>query len=149
MAQEKSLILFSVLALVLLVLGLVQPSLGQESGARKFKQQHMDSNSRHLPNSNYCNKMMKKRKMTVDACKPVNTFVHESLTDVKAICNQRNIRCKNGQNNCHKSRSSMRVTDCRLTNGSRHPNCKYRTSPAKRQIIVACDKNRVPVHLDA
>nr|AGF41088.1 RNase1 beta6 [Tadarida insignis] len=150
MAQEKSLILFSLLALVLLVLGLVQPSMGQGPGAMKFQRQHMDSNSRPNPNSNYCDQMMRCRRMTVGACKPLNTFVHEPLKDVEDICIQRNIRCKNGQNNCHKSKSSMRVTDCRLTNGSRYPNCKYHTSPTRRQITVACVGNPyVPVHFDA
>nr|AGF41079.1 RNase1 beta1 [Tadarida brasiliensis] len=149
MAQEKSLILFSVLALVLLVLGLVQPSLGQETPAERFQRQHMDSDGNPNNNPNYCNQMMRRRRMTEGRCKPVNTFVHEPLVDVRAICIQPNIRCRNGQNNCHKSRSSMRVTDCRLKNGSRYPNCAYHTSPAKRQITVACDGNRVPVHFDA
>nr|AGF41083.1 RNase1 beta1 [Tadarida insignis] len=152
MAQEKSLILFSLSALVLLVLGLDQPSLGQETGAMKFKRQHMDSNSNPNNNPNYCDEMMGRRKMTQRWCKPVNTFVHEPLEDVKAICFQDRILCKNKRDtNCHKSKSSMRVTDCRLTNGSRYPNCKYNTSlTTNRQITVAClGDPYVPVHFDA
>lgn len=150
MAQEKSLILFSVLALVLLVLGRVQPSLGKESKAMKFQRQHMDPDSDPSNNSSYCNQMMRRRKMTEGRCKPMNTFVHELLEDVEAICMEDNIRCKNGQNNCHKSKFNMRVTDCRLTNGSRYPNCKYHTSQKEKQIIVACVGNpSVPVHFDA
>nr|KAF6502335.1 hypothetical protein HJG59_015657 [Molossus molossus] len=88
--------------------------------------------------------------MTEGRCKPMNTFVHELLEDVEAICMEDNIRCKNGQNNCHKSKFNMRVTDCRLTNGSRYPNCKYHTSQKEKQIIVACVGNpSVPVHFDA
>nr|AGF41091.1 RNase1 [Chaerephon plicatus] len=150
MAQEKSLILFSVLALVLLVLGWVQPSLGKESRAMKFQRQHMDPDSQSNNNSNYCNQMMRRRKMTEGRCKPVNTFVHEPLVEVQAICLQGNITCKNGQSNCHKSSSSMHITECRLTNGSRYPNCAYHTSQKEKQIIVACEGNPyVPVHFDA
>ncbi|KAM7158920.1 ribonuclease pancreatic [Molossus nigricans] len=150
MAQEKSLILFSVLALVLLVLGRVQPSLGQESEAMRFQRKHMDPDSYPRNNPSYCNQMMRRRRMTEGMCKPVNTFVHELLVDVEAICLQGNTTCKDGQSNCHKSSSSMRITDCRLTNGSRYPNCAYHTRQKEKQIIVACKGNPyVPVHFDA
>ncbi|XP_066198925.1 ribonuclease pancreatic [Saccopteryx leptura] len=149
MAQEKSLILFPLLVLVLLVLGWVQPSLGKESRTKKFQRQHMDPGGNASGNSIYCNQMMRRRKMTEGRCKPVNTFVHEPLVDVQAICLQGNITCKNGQPNCHKSNSSMNITDCRLTNGSKYPNCQYKTSSKERQIIVACEGNPyVPVHFD-
>lgn len=149
MAQEKPLFLFPLLVLVLLVLGWVQPSLGKESRAEKFRRQHMDSdNSRSDPN--YCNQMMRSRGMTKEFCKPVNTFIHESAVDVQAVCLQGNVTCKNGQPNCHRSSSSMNVTDCRLTSGSKHPECVYQTSQKKRHIIVACEgKPYVPVHFDA
>nr|AEF13443.1 RNase A family pancreatic ribonuclease 1 [Barbastella beijingensis] len=150
MAQKKSLTLFPLLVLVLLVLGWVQPSLGKESRAMKFQRQHMDPDGNPNNNSNYCNQMMRRRNMTEGRCKPVNTFVHEPLVDVQAICLQGNITCKNGQPNCHKSSSSMKITDCRVTSGSKYPNCAYRTSQKERHIIVACEGNPyVPVHFDA
>nr|AGF41077.1 RNase1 [Rhinopoma hardwickii] len=150
MAQEKSLILFPLLVLMLLVLGWVPPSLGKESRTMKFQRQHMDPGNYPGNNSNYCNEMMRRRKMTQGWCKPVNTFVHESLADVQAICLQGKVTCKNGQPNCHQSHSSMNITDCRLTAGSKYPNCEYRTSQKDRHIIVACEGNPyVPVHFDA
>lgn len=150
MAQEKSLILFPLLVLMLLVLGRVQPSLGKESKAMKFQRQHMDPGSYPSNNSNYCNEMMKHRNMTQGWCKPVNTFIHESLVDVQAVCLQRNVTCKNGQLNCHQSSSSMKITDCRVISGSKYPNCAYRTSRKARHITVACEGNPyVPVHFDA
>nr|6SSN_A Chain A, RNase 3/1 version3 [synthetic construct]6SSN_B Chain B, RNase 3/1 version3 [synthetic construct] len=91
-------------------------------------------------------------------CKPVNTFVHEPLVDVQNVCFQEKVTCKNGQGNCYRSRFRMHITDCRLTNGSRYPNCRYRTRPGRRHIIVACENRDprdsprypyVPVHFDA
>ncbi|KAL2790265.1 ribonuclease pancreatic precursor [Daubentonia madagascariensis] len=150
MALEKSLVLFPLLVLVLLVLGWVQPSLGKESSAMKFQRQHMDSGSSPSSNFTYCNQMMRRRNMTKGWCKPVNTFVHEPLVDVQAICFQENVTCKNGKTNCYKSSSSMHITDCRLTGGSKYPNCAYRISQKERHIIVACEGNPyVPVHFDA
>nr|AEF13462.1 RNase A family pancreatic ribonuclease 1 [Myotis daubentonii] len=150
MTQEKPLILFPLLVLVLLVLGWVQPSLGKESRTKKFQRQHMDPDGYPSNDSNYCNQMMRRRHMTEGRCKPVNTFIHEPLVDVQAICLQGNITCKNGQPNCHRSSSSMKITDCRVTNGSKYPNCAYRTSQKERHIIVACEGNPyVPVHFDA
>ncbi|XP_003734007.1 ribonuclease pancreatic [Callithrix jacchus] len=150
MALEKSLALLPLLVLVLLVLGWAKPSLGKESRAEKFQRQHMDSDGSPSSNPTYCNNMMRRRNMTQGRCKPVNTFVHEPLVDVQNVCFQEKVTCKNGQPNCYKSSSSMRITDCRLTNGSRYPNCAYRTSQKERHIIVACEGNPyVPVHFDA
>ncbi|KAM4832160.1 ribonuclease pancreatic [Urocitellus parryii] len=150
MALEKSLILFPLLVLVLLVLEWIPPTLGKESAAKKFQRQHMDSSPTFSPSPTYCNEMMRRRNMTKGHCKPVNTFVHESLEDVQAVCTQENVTCKNGQTNCFQSRSNMHITDCRLTRGSKYPNCSYKTSEKERRIIVACEGNpSVPVHFDA
>uniref|UniRef100_A0A8C2RRH1 Ribonuclease A-domain domain-containing protein n=1 Tax=Capra hircus TaxID=9925 RepID=A0A8C2RRH1_CAPHI len=99
----------------------------------------MDSGSSSSGNSNYCNLMMKRRRMTHGRCKPVNTFVHESLDDVKAVCSQKNITCKNGQPNCYQSNSTMNITDCRETGSSKYPNCAYKTTSGG-----SC---KLPVHL--
>ncbi|MBZ3882895.1 Ribonuclease pancreatic [Sciurus carolinensis] len=150
MALEKSLVLFPLLVLVLLVLEWVPPTLGKESAANKFQRQHMDSSASSGISPTYCNEMMRRRNMTKGHCKPVNTFVHESLVDVQAVCTQENVTCKNGQTNCYQSRSNMHITDCRLTRGSKYPNCAYKTSQKERHIIVACEGNPyVPVHFDA
>uniref|UniRef100_A0A8C6FK39 Ribonuclease A-domain domain-containing protein n=1 Tax=Moschus moschiferus TaxID=68415 RepID=A0A8C6FK39_MOSMO len=145
----KSLVLLSLLVLVLLLVR-VQPSLGKESAAAKFERQHMDSSPSSASSSNYCNQMMKSRNLTQGRCKPVNTFVHESLADVQAVCSQKNVACKNGQTNCYQSYSTMSITDCRETGSSKYPNCAYKTTQAEKHIIVACEGNPyVPVHFDA
>ncbi|MXQ98046.1 hypothetical protein E5288_WYG020070 [Bos mutus] len=110
----------------------------------------MDSGNSPSSSSNYCNLMMCCRKMTQGKCKPVNTFVHESLADVKAVCSQKKVTCKNGQTNCYQSKSTMRITDCRETGSSKYPNCAYKTTQVEKHIIVACGgKPSVPVHFDA
>ncbi|XP_032712870.1 ribonuclease pancreatic-like [Lontra canadensis] len=138
MDQERFFILFPPLFLVLLVLDYVQPSLAKESRAKKFQRQHMDPNTSTITAS-YCNEMMKRRNMTVGRCKLVNTFIHEPLHKVRAICFQENVRCKNGQSNCHQSSSKMRITDCRLKKGSKYPKCDYQTQQLQKSIIVACE----------
>ncbi|XP_012589434.1 PREDICTED: ribonuclease pancreatic-like [Condylura cristata] len=145
----KTFILSSLLALGLLVLEGAQPSRRRESQAERFVRQHMDTGNSSESNSTYCNLMMRRRNMTQGYCKAVNTFVHETLEDVQAVCLERNITCKNKQNNCHQSNSTMNITDCRLTGGSRYPNCAYRTSSKEAHIIIACAGDPpVPVHYD-
>nr|Q9WUV4.1 RecName: Full=Ribonuclease pancreatic; AltName: Full=RNase 1; AltName: Full=RNase A; Flags: Precursor [Niviventer cremoriventer]CAB41482.1 pancreatic ribonuclease [Niviventer cremoriventer] len=147
MGLEKSFILFS---LLVLVLGWVQPSLSKESSADKFKRQHMDTEGSSNSSPTYCNQMMTRGDMTNGSCKPVNTFVHEPLADVQAICSQENVTCKNGKKNCYKSTSALHITDCRLKGNSKYPNCDYKTSDYQKHIIIACDGNpSVPVHFDA
>ncbi|XP_077701582.1 ribonuclease pancreatic isoform X1 [Canis aureus] len=149
MAQEKFLVLLPLVVLALLGLACVQPSLARESKAMKFQRQHMDSHPAAI-SASYCNLMMKRRNMTDGWCKPVNTFVHEPLADVQAVCSQKDVLCKNGQSNCHQSRSQMNITDCRLKNGSKFPKCVYTTTQKEQYIVVACEGNpHVPVHFDA
>lgn len=144
-----SLVLFPLLVLVLLGLKWLQLTQDKESSAMRFQRQHMDSDSTHISNPSYCNEMMQHRNMTRGRCKPVNTFVHEPLADVQAVCFQKNVLCKNGQSNCYQSYSSMHITDCRLTSSSKFPDCSYRMSQAQKSIIVACEGNPyVPVHFD-
>ncbi|KAM6181518.1 ribonuclease pancreatic [Erethizon dorsatum] len=150
MTLEKALVWFPLLVLVLLGLGWVQPSLGKESSAMKFQRQHMDPDGSPSTNANYCNEMMTRRNMTQERCKPVNTFVHEPLADVQAVCFQENVPCKNGQTNCYQSTSNMHITECRVTSNSEYPSCSYRTSQEEKNIIVACEgEPYVPVHFDA
>ena len=142
MGLEKSLILFS---LFLFVLGWAQPFMDKEPPAKKFERQHMDphGSSNHSPT--YCDQMMRRRNIT---CKRMNTFIHEPLADVQAVCFQERVSCKNPQmNNCYKSSSAMHITDCNLKPKSK---CNYQTSRHQKHIIVACDGNpSVPVHFDA
>uniref|UniRef100_A0A8C6D551 Ribonuclease A-domain domain-containing protein n=1 Tax=Moschus moschiferus TaxID=68415 RepID=A0A8C6D551_MOSMO len=145
----KSLAVLPLLVLMLLLVR-VQPFLGKVSAAAKFEWQHMDSGSSPSSNSNYCNLMMFCRKMTQGKCKPVNTFVHESLADVKAMRFQKKVACKNGQTNCYQSYSTMSITDCCEPSSSKYPNCAYKTTRAEKHIIVACEgKPYLPVHFDA
>ncbi|CAI9176588.1 unnamed protein product [Rangifer tarandus platyrhynchus] len=145
----KSLVLLSLLVLVLLLVW-VQPSLGKESAAPKFERQHTDSGSSPSSSSNYCNLMIVCWKMTQGKCRPVDTFVHESLANVKAVCSQKKVTCKNGQSNCYQSKSAMHITECRKTGSSKYPNCAYKTTRVEKRIIVACEgKPYVPVHFGA
>ncbi|XP_059036995.1 ribonuclease pancreatic-like [Mustela lutreola] len=148
MAQERFFILFLPLVLVLLVLGYVQPSLAKETQAEKFLRQHMDPDTSTVTAS-YCNKMMKHRNIMVGDCKLVNTFIHEPLPDVQAVCFQGNVPCKNTKPNCHKSSSKMRITDCHLKKEAKYPKCEYETQQLRKSIIVTCEGNPyVPVHFN-
>ncbi|XP_037357817.1 ribonuclease pancreatic-like [Talpa occidentalis] len=134
----KSLVLFSLLVLVLLVLEGAQPSLAQD-----FQRKHMDTSNGPFGRT-YCNQMMRRRNLLR---RTFNTFVHASLAAVQAVCREPNIRCRNGQNNCHRSRNQMSITDCILTR--RRPSPNYRTINRRASIIIACVGNPpVPVHFD-
>lgn len=152
------LILFPLLALVL---GLIRRSQGRESPDMRFQRQHMDPGGLSNRSPTYCNTMMRRRGMANGWCKEKNTFVHEPLADVQAVCFQENVPCRNGRNNCYKSRSPMHITECNLkptyrhvihcdpNGGSRDRKCDYLTSHYQKHIIVACEGNPyVPVHLD-
>ncbi|XP_070262142.1 ribonuclease 4-like [Myotis yumanensis] len=145
MALLKNLSLLLLSLLTLLGLGLVQPSYGQ-STYQRFLREHVDSTGKGGTDL-YCNTMMERRGMTRPRCKQFNTFIHDNIGTINNICNAPNIRCKNGNNNCHAG--VVRVTDCRLT--ARSPqNCRYGARASSRRVVIACEGNPlVPVHLDS
>ncbi|XP_044518252.1 ribonuclease 4-like [Gracilinanus agilis] len=142
MAMQKTGSLFLLLAL--LGLWLVPPSSGQNQRFQRFLRQHVEPSSEG-GDSTYCNQMMHRRRMTVPRCKPVNTFIHEDIWNINSICRTTNIRCKNGQMNCHEG--IMKTTDCRATGGSTSPNCRYRAMTRTRHVVIACEDS-MPVHFD-
>ncbi|XP_037357814.1 ribonuclease pancreatic-like [Talpa occidentalis] len=132
----KCLVLFSLLVVLVLV-------GAQPPAAQNFHQRHMDTNPRDLGH-NYCNQMMRNRNLLN---RNFNTFVHETFAVVQAVCREPRIRCRNGENNCHRSRQNMMITDCNLT--GLHPNPTYNTNRHQASIIIACVGNPpVPVHFD-
>ncbi|XP_037358860.1 ribonuclease pancreatic-like [Talpa occidentalis] len=131
----KSLVLFSLMVLVLLVLAGARPSWP------KFENDHMDPGNGPF-GPNYCKKEMKSRNISGKQC---NTFVHEPMEAVQAVCLEPNITCKNGRDNCHKSRSPMSITECFRKKGR----SSYKAINEKRYIIIACKGNPLlPVHYD-
>lgn len=139
--------LLLVLLLAILGLGLIKPSYGQDPRYQRFLLQHVDSQNRGGTNT-YCNTMMKRRGMATSFnCKRFNTFIHDNASNIDTICRAKNVRCKNGQMNCHGG--MRRVTDCALTSSSRPPNCRYQARGHSRNIVIACDGNPyLPVHFD-
>ena len=134
------------LLLLLTMLGLVQPSYGQDRMYQRFLRQHVDPEGTG-GNDAYCNLMMQRRKMTMRQCKHVNTFIHEDIWNIRSICSTTNIQCKNGKMNCHEG--VVKVTDCRETGSSRTPNCRYRALASTRRVVIACEGNpEMPVHFD-
>ncbi|XP_023559925.1 ribonuclease 4 [Octodon degus] len=133
------------LLLLTLVLGLVQPSDGQDRMYQRFLRQHVDPQETG-GNDSYCNLMMQRRKMTSPRCKRFNSFIHEDIWNIRSICSTTNIRCKNGLMNCHEG--VVKVTDCREIGNS--PTCRYRAMARTRRVVIACEGNpQVPVHFDA
>ncbi|XP_004694601.1 PREDICTED: ribonuclease pancreatic-like [Condylura cristata] len=132
----KTLVLFS-----LLVLGPLVMVRSQTPAAQRFKKNHIDHRDGPF-SDNYCNKIMQERKLLN---KPFNTFVHESLEAIQAVCHERNF-CRNGKNNCYESKRKMSITECNLK--SRHPP-EYQTINRKAFIIIGCAGNPLmPVHFD-
>ncbi|XP_055989906.1 ribonuclease pancreatic-like [Sorex fumeus] len=147
---KKSLVLFPLLVVVLLGPGWVHSSLSQESQADRFYRQHIDPDNPFGNKTSYCDVMMWRRNINWYSCKKLNTFVHTSRATARAVCREKLTACRNGTVNCHKSRSSMRITQCNLKGGSKYPNCAYWSTQRTAHILVVCDGNSSkPIHFDS
>ena len=127
----------------LLGLVVIPPTLSQDdSRYTKFLTQHYDAKPKGR-DDRYCESMMVKRKLT-SFCKDVNTFIHDTKNNIKAICGKkgspygRNLRI---------SKSHFQVTTCTHKGRSPRPPCRYRASKGFRYIIIGCE-NGWPVHFD-
>ncbi|XP_072478803.1 ribonuclease pancreatic A-like isoform X2 [Notamacropus eugenii] len=147
MILQRSLLSLSLLGLLVLVLS--QHSLA-ESREDKFKRQHVDSGAKRDPGRKYCDRMMRKRGMTIPICKSTNTFVRESYHRIQRICHQAKTPCANPyMHNCYKSNKPLRITECHVLGGSKPGKCRYRMQNTKKQVTVACEgKPLKPVHLE-
>ncbi|XP_005412126.1 PREDICTED: ribonuclease 4 [Chinchilla lanigera] len=147
MALQRTHSLLLLLLLTLLGLGLVPPSYGQDRMYQRFLRQHVDPQETG-GSDNYCNLMMHRRKMTSPRCKPLNSFIHEDIWNIRSICSTTSIQCKNGLMNCHEG--VVKVTDCREIGNSRASTCRYRARARTRRVVIACEGDpEVPVHFDA
>lgn len=131
--------------LLVFMLGLVvtPPTLAQNDPRyKKFLTQHYDAKPKGR-DDRYCDSVMRKRGLT-SPCKDLNTFVHGSTDNIKAVCGT------GGNpygNKLRISISQFQVTICKHRGGSPRPPCRYRASKGFRHIVVACE-NGLPVHLD-
>ncbi|XP_043916103.1 uncharacterized protein LOC122792378 [Protopterus annectens] len=76
-------------------------------------------------------------------CRRFNTFIHATNRQAIQICRGR--RVGGGANNLYKSNRRFLITEVRLIR--RNP-LKYRGRRRSRFVVVACDNNRRPVHLE-
>lgn len=127
------------------VLGLVviPPTLAQDdSRYTKFLTQHYDAKPKGR-DDRYCKSMMKRRSLT-SPCKDVNTFIHDTKNNIRAICG--NDGSPYGEN-LRMSNNRFQVTTCKHSGGSSRHACRYRAHKDYRYIVIGCEDGW-PVHFD-
>ncbi|EHB08172.1 Ribonuclease 7 [Heterocephalus glaber] len=146
---------FSLLLLLLLGLWVAEIPVSAKprnmTSAQWFETQHVQ------PKPQACNPAMDRINKYTKHCKPLNSFLHASFSNVAATCQTPSIPCKNGHKNCHKSPKLVSLTTCKHASG-RYPNCRYKEKHLNAsEYIVACDPPQskdsgkfhlVPVHLE-
>ncbi|XP_025051228.1 ribonuclease-like [Alligator sinensis] len=115
----------------------------RETRHEKFRRQHVDFPKTSIPDARrYCNLLMQQRNLTVDICKPSNTFIHAEPAQVDSVCTSGGTH---HDENYYDSNVAFALTACRVVGGSQRPPCNYRPKLSTQRIRVAC-VNRVPVH---
>ncbi|XP_034991382.2 angiogenin isoform X1 [Zootoca vivipara] len=121
---------------------LCESSCGNNPRYEKFLSQHRDE-PRSRFHGRYCNTLMGSRGLTKPECKEVNTFIHGSKRQIRAVCAEGGL--PSGE--LRKSRQHFRVTTCTLRGGSTRPPCEYKENISPRYIIIGCEGGW-PVHYD-
>ncbi|KAM5338163.1 angiogenin isoform 1-T2 [Glossophaga mutica] len=134
----------SLLLVFMLGLSLTPSTLAQDNDRyRRFLKQHYDLKPTGR-NDRYCDSMMVKRDLT-SPCKNINTFIHDTTTNIKAICDDKN-GVPYGET-FRQSKSSFQITTCKHIGQSPRPPCRYRANKGYRVVVVACEHG-LPVHFD-
>ncbi|OCT98077.1 hypothetical protein XELAEV_18010305mg [Xenopus laevis] len=105
---------------------------------RAFKRNHIVGRNEKIK----CNNIVKTRHIMVkNACKPHNTFIHASATEVQNLCS-RFIQRRDVI-----SIRRLHLTDCVLIKDprARPPNCLYHQTETSGRIMITC-LNGNPVH---
>ncbi|XP_006039390.1 angiogenin-2-like [Alligator sinensis] len=125
-------------------------SANQEQYER-FLLQHVDANPSGRDDK-YCNDRMRymlrrdhreNNREGPIICKTTNTFIHENTNDIRAVCAEEDIG-----GGLHKSRRSFQITTCKAHGNKSLQNCRYRATRSYRDIVIGCDEEGFPVHLD-
>ncbi|XP_033024217.1 angiogenin-like [Lacerta agilis] len=112
---------------------------------KKFLTQHYD-NPKSSVGKEYCDAMMRKRGLDKPECKEVNTFIHGTKNNIKAVCT-----ASGGKDYGDGLRISLHpftVTTCKHRGGSTDPPCRYSDNRSPRYIVIACNEKGEPVHFD-
>ncbi|XP_053120945.1 angiogenin-like [Hemicordylus capensis] len=133
------------LLLVLLVVELLPESTyANNPRYEKFLTQHYN-NPKSSFSGKYCDAIMSQRGLTRPQCKEVNTFIHDTTNNIKAVCKE------GGEpyGQLRRSKEHMKVTTCKLKGSSTHPRppCDYRENSSPRYIVIGCEDGW-PVHYD-
>ncbi|XP_032963891.1 angiogenin [Rhinolophus ferrumequinum] len=134
----------------MLGLGLIPPTVAQipptvaqnKDRYNHFLSQHYDAQPSGR-NGRYCETIMARRRLT-KPCKDINTFIHGTENNIKAICDNNGEPYKE---TLRISKSRFQVTICKHAGGSPKPPCRYRATRGFRNIVVGCE-NGWPVHFD-
>ena len=95
-------------------------------------------------NTTSCTQRIKDEKIISNgACKPKNSFIKATDTQVQAIC-QRGGRPLGG--NFYESNEKFTVVTCSVTNST--PPCEYSGRQGPKYVTVACDGG-YPVHYES
>uniref|UniRef100_A0A8D2KT02 Ribonuclease A-domain domain-containing protein n=1 Tax=Varanus komodoensis TaxID=61221 RepID=A0A8D2KT02_VARKO len=108
----------------------------------KFLSQHRDE-PRSSFRGRYCDSLMKIRGLTKPHCKEVNTFIHGSKRQIRAVCAEGGL--PSGQ--LRRSQRPFRVTTCTLRGDSALHPCEYKENTSPRYIVIGCEDGW-PVHYD-
>ncbi|KAH0626315.1 hypothetical protein JD844_001227 [Phrynosoma platyrhinos] len=128
-----------------ILLGLLLLGTCRGQNWSSFQNKHIDFPKSSASNPNaYCNLMMMRRNLNPKRCKPLNTFVHASQSDIQAVCSREGTRYKD---NLYDSNREFPLTDCKNVGGNPPNNCNYVGTPGTKKIRVACENN-YPVHFE-
>ncbi|XP_066486965.1 ribonuclease pancreatic-like [Tiliqua scincoides] len=126
-----------------ILLGILLVRSSEEATYRDFQKRHIDfPKTEASSDSAYCNTMMALRQRTL-SCKPTNTFINASPTDVQQVCGSGGRRYRK---NLYDSLQPFPVVVCRIkVRSSPDSGCQYTGQSLNKRVRLACVK-KLPVH---
>ncbi|KAL8176497.1 UNVERIFIED_CONTAM: hypothetical protein K2H54_035619 [Gekko kuhli] len=110
-----------------------------------FLRQHHDNPKTKIENTEYCEVLMNYRS-AFQSCKPFNVFIHASEVQLQDVCGPGGYPYHGTGK--RRSKTYYPITICRLGMMTRARQCVYYAAYSTRRLVLSCDENSLPVHLD-
>ncbi|XP_004390072.2 inactive ribonuclease-like protein 9 [Trichechus manatus latirostris] len=99
----------------------------------------------HLGDTEYCNHAIKFKNIHNKLRRvEEHYFLQKVYEEIRKICYNSFIKCKNGIRKCNRSKKVMKGLYCKLKRGTKLPDCEYESFYRRRLAFITCKwKNEI------
>uniref|UniRef100_A0A8C6EMK9 Inactive ribonuclease-like protein 9 n=1 Tax=Marmota marmota marmota TaxID=9994 RepID=A0A8C6EMK9_MARMA len=106
---------------------------------KKFERISILQPGRQLSDPSYCDHLVRERNVQHKLnCLKEHYFVIMEFSEMQTLCYSKYVPCKNGVKKCIRSKNTVEGLYCKLTGGTKLPDCKYESVERRGYVLFTC-----------